>query len=75
MDHKNLALASESYIDYLESVVFNLNPLEILQAIVWHMDEDDKYNLLLPACSDCDFETLDSSEYCDLTEDESYVDF
>lgn len=72
MNHGKLAIWSESYTDYLESVATSGNPLEMLQAILWHMDEDDKLNILESACRDVEFDVFTEFEYDEFLADHKY---
>lgn len=65
MRHYQLARDSEDYCDYLDAVATELDPREVLAAILWHMDEDDKRNILEPALTDCDFDLLSPLDYFD----------
>lgn len=69
MNHFKVASESESYVEYLESVALACHPIEILNAILWFMDDVDKYNILEPACRQCDFETYDVCEFEDFKND------
>lgn len=71
MDHKILAKNSFDYPDYLEAVATCFDAREILQSILWHMDDDDKLNILAPAVRELDFEVYDESEYDDFLEEEA----
>lgn len=69
MSHNDYVLESESYAEYIDMVAGLCDVQELLCSILWHMDEDDKINILAPAVADCGEILYDEFEYEELKHD------
>lgn len=67
--HEGVARQCESFPDYLEAACGLYHAQEVLDSILWHMDDDDKVNILEYALRELDFDVLNSDEFEEIQEE------
>lgn len=73
--HEGVARQCDSFPDYLEAVCSLYHAQEVLDSILWHMDDDDKVNILEYALRELDFDVLNSDEFEEIQEGLSDSEF
>lgn len=65
MKIKEIIKWSKDYVNYLEMIAEEQDAREMLNAIFWNMDEEDKERIIGDALASMNVEILDEDDYWD----------